>query len=140
MQQTREPVAHDSSELISSSYRATILQSHADEAHQQVGGDWSVAIDPVPQSLAAMHRVPAGMTPVYESQTDLINLPTAESPLTLGIDPGTYGVGGWWRGDYANQPLSALLERLSAPKWGVAVGPGQADPKVRAQDDRDLPF
>jgi hypothetical protein len=124
--------------VISSSYRATILQSHADEAHQQVGGDWSVAVDTVPQSLAAMHRVPPATTPVYGGQTDLIDLPTAVSPATLGIDPGTYQQGAWWRSDYADQSLPALLQRLAVPMGGVPVGSGSNPPSVTMDAPADI--
>src|SRR5207245_1550922 len=69
-------------------------------------------------------RVPGGTAAVYGGQTALIDPSPAVSAPTLGIDPSTYQQGGWWRRDYAVQPLPALLAKLSVPRGGVPIASG----------------
>ena len=45
--------------LISSSYRATILGSYSDIAHQQLGADWQVNVDSPEQGLVALREAAA---------------------------------------------------------------------------------
>lgn len=113
--------------VISSSYRATILRSYADLAHQAIGSDWQVQVDSPAQSLAALRKLPPGTTGIFSGQTDVANVALAVSPFTIGIDPNTYAAGGWWRGDYAPQSLPALMDLLKTPSIGELL-PGAGKP------------
>lgn len=110
--------------LISSSYRATILGTYADIAHQQLGADWQVNVDSPPQGLVALRRLPPNTTGVFTGETDLPDATFATTASTIGIDPRTYAQGGWWRGDYANRSLSDLLAELKTPTPGVPIAAG----------------
>jgi hypothetical protein len=121
--------------VISSSYRATILQSYSDLAHQQVGADWQVAVDSPTQSLAALHKLPPGTTGVFIGETDLPNASFASSAATIGVDPAHFAEGGWWRGDYADRSLDDLMESLRTPLPGSPVKAGPLTIDVTADDN-----
>jgi FtsX-like permease family protein len=124
--------------VVSSSYRATILASHADVAHQQVGADWSVQTGTVGQGVALLRRLPRGTTGMFTGRVDSIdssgfsvesvdvaaagtNLAQAQ---VLAVDPGSYAGGAWWRTDYSDRALGDLLRSLAAPSWGLPLPRG----------------
>lgn len=112
--------------VVSTSYRAVVLRSHEDSAHQQVGADWNIAVAAPEQPLPALTQVPANATPVVRTE------PTFDTPgqfsLTpsaIGIDPATFATGGWWRTDYSDTPLTTWLQDLEVPATGVPLSAGQ---------------
>lgn len=108
--------------VVSTSYRAIVLQNHEDSAHQQVGSDWNVQIAVPEQPLAAMGDLPPNSTAVIRS------VPTFEqtgdfalAPSAIAVDPATYAEGGWWRDDYSTTSLSDWLAALDTPDPAVPV-------------------
>jgi FtsX-like permease family protein len=111
--------------MVSSSYRGTVLRSHADTARTQLGADWNVQIDTSAQSLNAERRLPPNVMGVYRAQADL-QVGVASQATILGVDPSRYATAGWWRGDFAARPLSALMSSLevSETKGTLPAGTG----------------
>jgi FtsX-like permease family len=110
--------------VISSSYRATVLQSYSDLAHQQIGADWQVAVDSPTQSLVALRKLPPRTTGVFIGETDLPNASFATSAATIGVDPERFAEGGWWRADYADRSLGDLMDSIRTPLPGSPVKAG----------------
>jgi putative ABC transport system permease protein len=114
--------------VVSTSYRAIVLQNHEDTARQQVGSDWNVQVAAPAQPLAAIEGIPDNGTAVIRTE------PTFEipgsfplTPAALGIDPATYEDGGWWRSDYSTTPESEWLAALRAPDPAVPMPGGPGD-------------
>jgi hypothetical protein len=121
--------------VISSSYRATILQSYSDLAHQQLGADWQVTVDSPTQGLATLGRLPPGSTAVFIGETDLPNASFATSAATIGIDPAHFAAAGFWRGDYADRPLADLMASMRTPTPGTPLKAGALSIDATASDD-----
>lgn len=124
---------------ISSSYRATILRSHQDQARQQLGADWQVQTDTQYQALAAMRRLTGPTTPIYSGAVDMTGGFGGSNAVVIGIDPATYQRGGWWRSDYANQPLPDLLAELRQPPAGYALPAGATELTARVLTPSSMP-
>jgi hypothetical protein len=112
--------------VVSTSYRAIVLQNHADAAHVQVGADWNVAVTAPDQVLSAMRDLPAQTTPVIRAEPTFATGNFSLPPTVLGIDPATYEEGGWWRSDFSQTPLDQILDELEAPPIGMPL-PQDAD-------------
>jgi putative ABC transport system permease protein len=107
--------------VVSTSYRAIVLQNHSDAAHVQVGADWNVAVSAPEQVLSAVRRLPPRTTPVVRAEPMFTNGNFSLPPTVLGIDPATYEQGGWWRSDFSETPLDEILGDLRTPPLGVAL-------------------
>jgi putative ABC transport system permease protein len=105
--------------VVSTSYRAIVLRSHQDSAHQQVGADWSIDVGPPDQPLAAIARMPPGTTPVVRTEPRFESGSFSLTPVALGIDPATYGDAGWWRDDYGSESIDDLLAALRTDPYGI---------------------
>jgi hypothetical protein len=112
--------------VVSTSYRAIVLQNHSDAAHVQVGADWNVAVSAPDQVLAAMRGLPAQTTPVVRAEPTFASGTFSLPPTVVGIDPATYESGGWWRNDFSDTSLAEILDDLRTPPLGVPL-PADAD-------------
>ncbi|HXF36708.1 MAG TPA: FtsX-like permease family protein [Actinomycetota bacterium] len=111
--------------VVSTSYRAVVLHSHADAAHHRVGSDWNVRVAAPPGgSLAALAALPPGATGVVRPDAAFPGFGGSIPPEALAVDPATFRGAGWWRDDYADLPIEQLLERLDAPPFGVPLPNG----------------
>ena len=111
--------------VVSTSYRAVVLRSHADAAHHRVGSDWNVRVSAPPGgSLAALATLPPGATGVVRLDPAFPGFGGSIPPEALAIDPTTFEGAGWWRDDYADLPIHEILERLDAPPFGVPLPEG----------------
>lgn len=109
--------------VVSTSYRAVMLASHEDSAHQQVGADWNVQVAVREQPLAMLGRLPDDATGVIRTEPSFDHPETSLlEPVALAIDPATYGDAGWWRTDYSKLPLRTWLAALDAPDPAVLAG------------------
>lgn len=107
--------------VVSTSYRAIALRSHQDSAHQQVGGDWNIQVSPPDQPLAAIAHMPARTTPIVRTEPRFDAGNFSLTPVAIGIDPVTYEAGGWWRDDYAAEPLADILDSLRTDPYGIEL-------------------
>ncbi len=111
--------------VVASSYRAIVLRNQEDTAHQQVGSDWQIQVDPPAQPLAAATRLPTGSTAVLRAVPYLEVRPTFPLSLSaLAVDPDTYAEGGWWRADYSAVQERAWLDALRVADRAVRIPPG----------------
>jgi hypothetical protein len=124
--------------VVSTSYRATVLQNHADAAHQQVGADWNVQVAAPEQPIASLDRLPANATgvvrtePSFEAQGSFSITPSA-----IAVDPSTYEDGGWWRADYSTTPEDTWLADLRTPDPAQPIpGGGSSELAVDAEAGR----
>lgn len=109
--------------VVSTSYRAIMLASHEDSAHQQVGADWNVQVAVREQPLAALDLLPRHATAVVRTDPSFGDgEPPLVSPSAIGVDPATYAGAGWWRADYSRVPLERWLAALRTPEPGVLAG------------------
>jgi FtsX-like permease family protein len=122
--------------VVSTSYRATILRSHRDTAHQDLGADWKVETDPAPQSLAVMGRLPVGLTGIFRGEADPLHADQAVPIQVLGVDPASYLEAGWWRSDYSSRSIESLLQSLQVQPTGVALPTGTTELRVRVEVPR----
>jgi ABC-type lipoprotein release transport system permease subunit len=122
--------------VVSTSYRAIVMRNHEDSAHQQVGADWRVQIGAPEQPLTELDRIPDNATAVIRSEP-VFQVPGGFSitPVVLGVDPSTYGRGGWWRTDYSRTSEPDWLAALEVPPSGVPIGTGTVSAQVAADDD-----
>ena len=107
--------------VVSTSYRAIVLQNHSDAAHVQVGADWNVAVSAPEQVLSAVRGLPPQTTPVVRAEPTFATGSFSLPPTVLGIDPDTYEDGGWWRSDFSETPLDQILDDLRAPSLGAPL-------------------
>jgi hypothetical protein len=105
--------------VVSTSYRAIVLRNHEDAAHAQVGADWRLNVTPPEDILSVVRDMPAMTTPVVRTEPRLESGSFQLPPITLGLDPSTYGEAGWWRDDFSETPLPEILRRLDAPPFGM---------------------
>jgi ABC-type lipoprotein release transport system permease subunit len=105
--------------VVSTSYRAIVLRSHEDSAHQQIGGDWSIQVSPPGQPLAVIAHMPAATTPIVRTEPRFESGSFSLSPVALGIDPASYDQGGWWRDDYGDRPIDEILAALRTEPYGI---------------------
>ncbi len=121
--------------VVSTSYRAIVLGSHADSAHQQVGADWNVQIALPEQPLAVLDDVPANATPVVRTEPSFAERGTfLLTPSALAIDPATFEEGGWWREDYSRVPIEEWLPALRTEDIGAPVSGGTFTAQVTADE------
>ena len=107
--------------VVSTSYRAIVLRSHQDSAHQQVGGDWNIKVGPPDQPLAAIRRMPPDTTPVVHTEPRFESGSFSLTPVALGIDPATYRDAGWWRDDYSSVSIDDILTALQTEPYGIEL-------------------
>ncbi|HET9724879.1 MAG TPA: ABC transporter permease [Actinomycetota bacterium] len=111
--------------VVASSYRAIVLRNQEDTAHQQVGADWRVEVDPPEQPLAALERLPPLATGVVRTVPYLEVRPRFPlTTLAMSVDPRSYERGGWWRGDYAAASEASWLDALTVEDTSVPVPEG----------------
>ena len=108
--------------IVSTSYRAIVLHSHEDSAHQQVGADWNVQIAVPQDQLVAAESLPPDSVAVVRSQP-VFELPGSFSlsPSVIAVDPERFATGGWWRSDYSTTPLETWLQEIEVPDPGIPV-------------------
>jgi putative ABC transport system permease protein len=116
--------------VVSTSYRAVVVRSHDDSAHQQVGGDWNIQVTPPEQALAAVASMPTGTTPVIRTEPRFEEAGLPSTPVAIAIDPDSYESGGWWRADYGERSLREILDALRAEPFGLALPPGARELEV----------
>ena len=127
--------------FLSTSYRATILQGHADAAHAAVGTDWAASVgSPSSGSDRFDEAVPADMAPVATFTLDGFRGRYATEPTGLAIDPASFRAVAWWRSDFASEPFDTLMDRLAPAPVGVSLpGAGALDVTLDAAlGDTDL--
>jgi hypothetical protein len=107
--------------VVSTSYRAIVLRSHQDSAHQQVGADWDIQVSPPDQPLAAIARMPAGTTPIVRTEPRFESGSYSLTPVSIGIDPATYEAAGWWRDDYSRSSIQDILAALRTDPYGIEL-------------------
>ncbi len=110
--------------VVSTSYRAIVLQNHEDAAHTLVGADWNVQVSPPDDVLAAMGDMPPNTTPVIRTEPDLGSGSYALPPTAIAIDPETYLEGGWWRSDFSETPIEQILDALRTDPSGSELPAG----------------
>ncbi|HEY7668409.1 MAG TPA: ABC transporter permease [Actinomycetota bacterium] len=110
--------------VVSTSYRAIVLQNHQDSAHNQTGADWRVNVSPPADVLGAIEDMPAGTTPVVRAEPSLEAGSFSLPPTAYAIDPATYADGGWWRDDFSATPLPTILADLATDPIGYPLAPG----------------
>lgn len=112
--------------VVSTTYRATIIRSHEDSAHQLLGADWQVDVGSEEDSARLIDRMPPSTTPVLVTQP-IVDRTFKFPPLALGVDTTTFPAGGWWRTDYASRPLNEIMSDLGAVATGQALNePGRS--------------
>ena len=121
--------------VVSTSYRAIVLRSHQDSAHQQVGGEWNIGVGPPDQPLAAIAHMPPMTTPIVRTEPRFETGSFSLTPVAIGIDPATYQDAGWWRGDYSSQSIDDILDALRTEPYGIVLPQGAAELTV----DLDVP-
>jgi hypothetical protein len=119
--------------VVSTSYRGIVVRNHDDAAHQDVGADWRVEVGAPEQSLAMLRAVPDGATAVIRTEPNLPVQSGGVPPVAIGVDPETFGQGGWWRDDYAQVPFDDVLSRLESPPAGVEVPEGTTSIEVTVE-------
>lgn len=108
--------------VVSTTYRATVIQNHQDSAHQQLGADWQYDVASPDDPLSAIGRLPPGSTPVIRAEPQFETVSAFPIPPALiAIDPATYLEGGWFRADYAALPITEILDRLEGTETGIAL-------------------
>ena len=110
--------------VVSNAYRATVIRSHQDTAHQDFGADWQVQVAAPAQSIPALAKLPANTTAVIRTQSEFSQGEFSLPPTALAIDPSTYPGAGWWRSDYSALSESDIMSRLSAPDPGLPLPKG----------------
>ena len=108
--------------FISTSYRATTLQNHADAAHAFAGADWVASVGPPTSGAAGFARpLPDHMSATAQVPITGLHGIYTNGPDGLAIDPGTFADASWWRSDFADDSIQTLMDRLSPPTIGVAL-------------------
>jgi hypothetical protein len=110
--------------VVSTSYRAIVLQNHEDAAHTIVGADWNVTVSPPADVLPAIDDMPPNTTPVIRTEPDLGQGTYALPPTAIAIDPATYPDGGWWRSDFSETPIDQILDALKTSPSGFELPAG----------------
>jgi hypothetical protein len=110
--------------VVSTSYRAIVLRNHQDAAHTLIGADWNVQVAPPEDVLRAIGQMPAATTPVIRTEPDLRQGSFSLPPTAIAIDPATYAEGGWWRDDFSDAPIDAILADLRTAPLGFDLPPG----------------
>ena len=110
--------------VVSTSYRAIVLQNHEDAAHTIVGADWNVPVSPPADVLPAIDDMPPNTTPVIRTEPDFGQGTYALPPSAIAIDPATYADGGWWRSDFSETPIDQILEALKTSPSGFELPAG----------------
>jgi hypothetical protein len=123
--------------VVSTSYRAIVLQNHADSAHNQIGADWRVNVTPPADVLGAMETMPPDTTPVVRAEPSLEGGSFSLPPTAYGIDPATYADGGWWRSDFSRTPLPTILADLATEPIGYELAPGASTLHVELEASQE---
>jgi FtsX-like permease family len=110
--------------VVSNAYRATVIRSHQDTAHQDFGADWQVQVAAPAQPVPAVAELPPTTTAVVRTEPGFNVTSFALPPTALAIDPATYPNGGWWRSDYSALSESDIMSRLSVPDPGQRLPGG----------------
>ncbi len=114
---------------------ASLSRNDADRAAYIAGGDLRLPLQdayagtPFAASLQArLAALPGvtGITPLYRTQARLPASQNSDTVDVLGIDPTTFGGVAWWRGDYADQPLSQLMRQLRLHAGNPQAGTEQS--------------
>ncbi len=124
--------------VVSTSYRAIVLRSHQDSAHQQVGGEWNIGVGPPDQPLAAIAHMPPMTTPIVRTEPRFETGSFSLTPVAIGIDPATYQDAGWWRGDYSSQSIDGILDALRTEPYGIVLPQGAAELTVHLDVPAEL--
>lgn len=110
--------------VVSSSYRAIVLQNHEDAVHSIIGADWNVQVSPPDDVLRVIDEMPAHTTPVIRTEPDIGQGSFQLPPSALAIDPATYARGGWWRSDFSDTSLVDILASLKTSPSGFELPAG----------------
>jgi hypothetical protein len=113
-----------------SSLRLTALTRNQDVARRQVGADWRLVVGAPTQGSSAARRLDANSTLVFDGSA-LTSVTPPAFANAVGVDPSTYGSGGWWQPQDAVDPLSTLLRTLKAPELGIGLPAGTSAVSLR---------
>jgi ABC-type lipoprotein release transport system permease subunit len=118
--------------FIATSYRATTLQNHADAAHAFAGADWVVSLGPPASGPTGFGRpLPDHMAATAPVSLEGFRGTYVNGPDGLAVDPDTFADASWWRSDFADDSLGALMDRLRPPTVGAQLPPATQALSVR---------
>jgi hypothetical protein len=103
-----------------SSVRTTALTRNQDAARARLGADWNLLVNTPAQVTAAADRLGANTTLTFHGSAQTSAAPVGFANV-LGVDPSTFGSGGWWQAQDSTLPLSSLLRRLEVPELGLPI-------------------
>lgn len=98
-------------------------------AAYETGGDLRISLDEIASasafanSLGVRYAQLPGVTAVtrlYRTYSKVNIENDSQNVGTLGIDPATFGRVAYWRKDYADQPLSQILDEMNTHTIGIA--------------------
>ena len=112
-------------------FGASLDQNAHDRAAYSVGADLQVQLQDVVQKTPFAHDVGAqfahlpgvlAVTPIYRSQARSSPDSGARLLNVLGVDPATFASVGYWRNDFAPQPLASLMRQMRQHEGNAQAG------------------
>lgn len=115
--------------LFALGFDASIKINAAQHAAYETGGDARITLNEIASASAFANSLGASyahlpgvtdVTPLYRTYSNVTIGNESQNVGTLGIDPASFGRVASWRADYADQPLSQILDDMKAHTVGTA--------------------